>query len=168
VAAAQTLSAEIDRFQPAWLTDSVGSEHFGRLLALRERETRAMSSLATRMRLTQGSRYRADKTATATAKNFERGLAPWEYVAWRAPRNEKRAARRPPLSRDPSAGLPIPLSNTSFFLYKQSHNAPLTIPRIAVIYTIDLDELVICRVRFDLNEEDEERYDEAEANEGSL
>jgi hypothetical protein len=81
VAAAQTLSAEIDRFQPAWLTDSVGSEHFGRLLALRERETRAMSSLATRMRLTQGSRYRADKTATATAKNFERGLAPWEYVA---------------------------------------------------------------------------------------
>jgi hypothetical protein len=64
--------------------------------------------------------------------------------------------------------LPIPLSNTSFFLYKQSHNAPLTIPRIAIIYTIDLDELVICRVRFDLNEEDEERYDEAEANEGSL
>ena len=72
------------------------------------------------------------------------------------------------LSRDPSAGLPIPVSNTSFFLYKQSHNAPLTIPRIRVIYTIDLDELVICRVRFDLNEEDEERYDEAEANGGSL
>jgi hypothetical protein len=64
--------------------------------------------------------------------------------------------------------LPIPLSNTSFFLYKQSHHTPLTIPRIAIIYTIDLDELVICRVRFDLNEEDEERYDEAEANEGSL
>ena len=72
------------------------------------------------------------------------------------------------LTRDPSAGLPIPVSNTSFFLYKQSHHSPLTVAGIAVIYTIDLDELVICRVRFDLNEEDEERYDEAEANEGSL
>jgi hypothetical protein len=72
------------------------------------------------------------------------------------------------LTRDPSAGLPIPVSNTSFFIYKQSNNRPLTIPGIAVIYTIDLDELVICRGRFDLNEEDEERYNEAEANGGTL
>jgi hypothetical protein len=71
------------------------------------------------------------------------------------------------LTRDPSAGLPIPVSNTSFFLYKQSHNGPLTIPGIAVIYMIDLGELMICRVRFDFNEEDEERYNEAEANEGT-
>jgi hypothetical protein len=28
--------------------------------------------------------------------------------------------------------------------------------------------LMICRVRFDFNEEDEERYNEAEANEGTL
>jgi hypothetical protein len=82
VTAAKTLSAEIDRFKPEWLTDSVGLEQFGRLLALRDRETRGMSSLATRMRLTQGSRYRADKTATATAKpQFADGLPPWErYV----------------------------------------------------------------------------------------
>jgi hypothetical protein len=72
------------------------------------------------------------------------------------------------LARDPSAGLPIPVSNTSFFLYKQSHHSPLAIPGILVIYTIDLDELVICRIRFDLNEEDDERYDEAVANEGAL
>jgi hypothetical protein len=71
------------------------------------------------------------------------------------------------LTRDPSAGLPIPVSNTSFFLYKQSYNGPLTIPAIAVIYTIDLGELVVCRVRFDFNEEDEERHSEAEANEGT-
>jgi hypothetical protein len=67
------------------------------------------------------------------------------------------------LTRDPSAGLPIPVSNTSFFLYKQSHNTPLTVPGIAVIYTIDLNEVVICRVRFDPNEEDEES-----ANEGAM
>ena len=70
------------------------------------------------------------------------------------------------LTRDPSAGLPIPVSNTSFFLYKQSPNIPLTIPGIAVIYTVDLDEVVICRVRFEPNEEDEECCNEAEANEG--
>jgi hypothetical protein len=72
------------------------------------------------------------------------------------------------LTRDPSAGLPIPVSNTSFFLYKQSHITPLTIPGIAVIYAIDLDEVVICRVRFEPNEEDEESYNEAEANEGAM
>jgi hypothetical protein len=31
-----------------------------------------------------------------------------------------------------------------------------------------LDELVICRVRFEINEEDEERYDEAASSEGTL
>jgi hypothetical protein len=72
------------------------------------------------------------------------------------------------LTRDPSTGLSIPVSNTSSFLYKQGKNGPLTIPEIAVIYTIDLDELVICRVRFDLNEENDECENEAEANEGTL
>jgi hypothetical protein len=72
------------------------------------------------------------------------------------------------LTRDPSAGLPIPVSKTSFFLYKQSHHSPLAIPGILVIYAIDLDELVICRVRFEVNEEDEERYDEAASSEGTL
>jgi hypothetical protein len=70
------------------------------------------------------------------------------------------------LTRDPSAGLPIPVSNTSFFLYKQSPNIPLTIPEIAVIYTVDLDEVIICRVRFESNEEDEECCNEAGATEG--
>jgi hypothetical protein len=92
-----------------------------------------------------------------------------EEITKLSPRiDEAYAALEWHLTRDPSAGLPIPVGNKSFFLYKQSHNAPLTVPKIAVIYTIDLDELVICRVRFDLNAEDEERYDEAEANEGSL
>jgi hypothetical protein len=65
------------------------------------------------------------------------------------------------LTRDPSAGSPIPVSNTSFFLYKQSPNIPLTIPGIAVIYTVDLDDVIICRVRFEPNEEDEECCNEA-------
>jgi hypothetical protein len=38
------------------------------------------------------------------------------------------------LTRDPSAGLPIPVSNTSFFLYKQSHHSPLTVPGIAGLF----------------------------------
>lgn len=72
------------------------------------------------------------------------------------------------LTRDPSAGLPIPVGNTSFFVYKQSGHSPLDIPGIVVIYTIDLDELVICRPRFELNEEEEERYDEAAPSKAAL
>ncbi len=60
------------------------------------------------------------------------------------------------LARDPSAGLPVPVSNTSFFLYKQSDNSPLSLPSIAVIYTIDLNELAIFRIRFGFDEEDED------------
>jgi hypothetical protein len=71
------------------------------------------------------------------------------------------------LTRDLSAGMPIPVTNTSFFLYKQSHSSALTLPAIAVLYTIDLGELAICRARFEFNDEEEEGYNEAEANEGA-
>jgi hypothetical protein len=45
------------------------------MLRLRERETRAACSLATKMRLTQQSSY--DKTKAATAQRPV-GLRPWE------------------------------------------------------------------------------------------
>ena len=44
----------------------------------------------------------------------------------------------------------------------------MAIPGIMVIYTVDLGELVICRATFELNEEDEERYDEAAPSESML
>jgi hypothetical protein len=91
-----------------------------------------------------------------------------EFTKLNPPIDEAYAALEWHLTRDLSAGLPIPVSNTSFFLYKQSHSGPLTIPAIAVIYTIDLGELAICRARFDFNGEEEEGYNEAEANEGTL
>ena len=48
------------------------------LLKLRDREARAMTTLATKMRLTQQSRYDA-KTASTAAKNGGDGEKPWEY-----------------------------------------------------------------------------------------
>lgn len=80
-----------------------------------------------------------------------------EELAGLNPRlDEAYAALEWHLARDPSAGLQVPVSNTSFFLYKQSGNGPLTLPSIAVIYTVDLDELAICRIKFGVDDEEDE------------
>ncbi len=71
------------------------------------------------------------------------------------------------LARDPSAGLQVPVGGASFFLYKQSGHSPLTLPSIAVIYAIDLNELAIYRIRFGFEEEDEDIPEEAEVGEQS-
>src|SRR4051812_44557753 len=56
------VSEQIDRFDPAWMADDDGLKRFDKLGAMLERHTRTIASLATRMRLTQQSRYDA-KTA---------------------------------------------------------------------------------------------------------
>ncbi|HZY12177.1 MAG TPA: hypothetical protein VFE89_05385 [Beijerinckiaceae bacterium] len=52
---ARFVAEQIHEFQSAWLRDDAGLERYDKLSRLLEREQRAMSSLATRMRLTQGS-----------------------------------------------------------------------------------------------------------------
>ncbi len=69
------------------------------------------------------------------------------------------------LTRDSSAGVPLPVVNTSFFLYKQRGNSPSTLPSIAAVYTIDLDELAICRLKFGFDEEDEDSFEALDAEE---
>lgn len=66
------------------------------------------------------------------------------------------------LARDLSVGVQVPVSNTSFFLYKQNGNGPLTLPSILAIYMVDLNEPVICRIRFGFEEEYEDLQDEIE------
>ena len=75
----RTLSAEVDRFQVEWTDEVEGLQRFDRLLAMREREGRALSSLATRLRLSPQSRY-AQTAARAAAKEPPQGpwRKPWE------------------------------------------------------------------------------------------
>lgn len=72
------LSESIDAFQGAWLADDDGLKRYGDLLALREREGRAMSSLATRLRITPQSRIYAKTAGVAAANAGHGGRKPWE------------------------------------------------------------------------------------------
>ena len=76
------LSAEVDRFKAEWIEDALGLARYDQLLQMRERKLRALSSLATRLRLSPQSRYHQRTAANAAAKQgFERGRPPWEFVA---------------------------------------------------------------------------------------
>ena len=75
---ARFVAEQIDQFRSAWLSEDSGLERFDMLSRLLEREQRAMSSLATRMRLTQGSRLKAEKAATEAARNVAGMRRPWE------------------------------------------------------------------------------------------
>lgn len=77
VASARVLAAAIDGFDPAWLGDADGLDRYKDLLAMRERETRAMTALARSMRLTQQSRYKAE-TAHTAHQNAGGAKKPWE------------------------------------------------------------------------------------------
>src|SRR5206468_1460071 len=58
-------------------SDEFSIENYDKLLKMQERESRACASLATRMRLTQSTRMRAERAAVEMAKHPE-GLRPWE------------------------------------------------------------------------------------------
>jgi hypothetical protein len=78
LAAFRLLSESIDAFQGAWLADDDGLKRYGDLLALREREGRALSSLATRLRITPQSRVYAKTAGVAATNAGSGGRKPWE------------------------------------------------------------------------------------------
>src|SRR3954451_18956821 len=59
--AARVLARQIDGMDPACLADEDQLRRYEKLLAMRERESRAINALARGMRLTQQSRYDAAK-----------------------------------------------------------------------------------------------------------
>lgn len=73
----QILAGEIEAFDRAWLSDGDGLDRYDKLLKMAERESRAASSLATRMRITRHSQY--DKSHAMRAVNrMTRSKKPWE------------------------------------------------------------------------------------------
>jgi hypothetical protein len=77
------IAEQIDRFDPAWMADDEGLKRFDKLGAMLERHTRTIASLATRMRLTQQSRYNAQSANTAASRSDGASGArrPWEFQA---------------------------------------------------------------------------------------
>jgi hypothetical protein len=77
MASGLVLSGIIDGFKPEWLKAAEGAKRFHELLRMRESETRAAAMLATKLRLTNQSRYTPHAAATAS-RNAARGFKPWE------------------------------------------------------------------------------------------
>jgi hypothetical protein len=75
---AAKLAKAVDLYDVALLVTEAGAKTFDKLAKMAEREGRAMSSLATRMRLTHQTRYKAETAATAT-KNAGTAAKPWEF-----------------------------------------------------------------------------------------
>ena len=76
---AQLIADEIANFDRAWLADDDGLKRYDRLLAMQEREGRAASSLATRLRITRQAVV-DPKTAGRAASAVGRKPKPWEIV----------------------------------------------------------------------------------------
>ncbi|MGF7163143.1 hypothetical protein FHS85_004801 [Rhodoligotrophos appendicifer] len=68
----------MDRFEPEWFEADGGVQRYDKLASMLEREGRAMSSLATRMRMTQQATMKAE-TAGVKAR-YEPGDRPWDYT----------------------------------------------------------------------------------------
>lgn len=74
--ASENVSTIINTFEPAWLKSSEGAKRYKDLLKMREMETRAAGLIATRLRLTNQSRYNALSANTAAKRAVQN--RPWE------------------------------------------------------------------------------------------
>lgn len=77
---ARTIAARIDRFTSDDLDADQALERYDRLTRMLERHTRAVTTLATKMRLTQQSRYDAKSSNTAS-RRAGGPSKPWEAGA---------------------------------------------------------------------------------------
>lgn len=74
---ANMVSGVIETFKGEWLKSDEGAKRYKALLQMRDIETRASAGLATKLRLTNQSRYTPQAAATA-AKHAGKGFMPWD------------------------------------------------------------------------------------------
>jgi hypothetical protein len=72
------LADELLNFDRSWLADDDGLKRYDKLLAMSERESRAASSLATRLRITRQSIDQ--QTVARSLNNQTRTRKPWELA----------------------------------------------------------------------------------------
>lgn len=76
-ASADKVSVVINVFEADWLKNADGAKRYHGLLRMRDLETRAAADKATKLRLTNQSRYTPQAAATAS-RNSAKGSKPWE------------------------------------------------------------------------------------------
>ncbi len=74
----RVIADELLQFDRAWLADDEGLKRYDRLLAMGEREGRAASSLATRLRITRQSLHAV--TAGRMVASMPKTTKPWELA----------------------------------------------------------------------------------------
>ena len=72
----RVLADEISNFDRAWIADDEGLKRYDKLLAMHEREVRASSSLATRLRITRQAVH--ELTVGRQLVNDKKSKKPWE------------------------------------------------------------------------------------------
>lgn len=77
VVKSRLLNAEIENFEIEWLRDEDGLKRYDRLTAIAERESRAASSLATRLRITRQS-MTDPKTIGRASRSLAKSAKPWQ------------------------------------------------------------------------------------------
>jgi hypothetical protein len=78
VVQARVIADQIANFEPSWLNDDEGLKRYDRLLAMNEREGRAASSLATRLRITRQAIDQQTVARGLTKDSKKR--KPWELA----------------------------------------------------------------------------------------
>jgi len=73
----RVLATEIEAFDPEWMRDSEGLKRYDRMLRMAEREARAASSLATRLRITRHSQVHPKTVGRPSARSAS-APKPWE------------------------------------------------------------------------------------------
>lgn len=80
MASAEDVTSIIDSFKPEWLRNEEGARRYHLLLKMRDLETRAAADKATKLRLTNQSRYTPQAAGTA-GRNAAKGFMPWDDEA---------------------------------------------------------------------------------------
>lgn len=73
----EMLSGIINTFKPEWVKSGEGAKRYHSLLKMRDLESRAAIQAATKLRLTNQSRY-TTRAADFASRNAAKGLRPWE------------------------------------------------------------------------------------------
>ncbi len=76
-ASVEMVSEVLQAFKADWLKNAEGAKRYHGLLRMRDLETRAAAGMATKLRLTNQSRYTPQAAGTAS-RNTAKGMKPWE------------------------------------------------------------------------------------------
>ena len=78
IAMAEGITQTISQFPQSALKSEKGLRHLQGLLRARDIEVRAATTLATKLRMTNQSRY-SEKTAHTASQNTLKGIKPWDW-----------------------------------------------------------------------------------------